>query len=414
MSGAGVRWEAFTIAVQLIAVASRAVMIPFNQSRFDDLKCTQLCFGFLTSARSALQLVGSPALGRVSDAYGRRVAFVVACLGNVLSLTMMAMTDSIMGFGLSIVPAALLSDTFSIAKAVVADCMPTASTQERSGPLGRLGAATGVGLALGPVLAGTRLLETYTQACLAGIALNGAALAVVTAGDWPVARAEEQPEEGVWSLRSHAAHLFRMVGDASPAMRLLLLLRFGMTLAFHVFNVVLMPSLKSKFGLGPKEMGLLMGGVGIFYTGSQLVVAPAAISFVQRRGEVAQKRLVLVCVAVMAAGRAAAYLSHNMHTAGSAMVLVIMALGTLNTFISARVSLLAADDALGATFGLFEAAEKVAGISGPLLGGVLAHVQPDTGPVIFVLLGYVALLVVIGHRWVDAMEASSQGKEKAL
>ena len=270
-------WQAFTIAVQLIAVSSRAVMIPFNQSRFDDLQCKAICFGALTSSRSALQLVGSPVLGRVSDAYGRRFAFVIACFGNMLSLALMAMTDSILGFAFAIIPAALLSDTFSISKAVVADRMPKATTEARSGVMGKLGAATGVGLAMGPILAATKFLETYTQACLAGAALNVVALLVVFAGTWPVpdAKLQANEEEKSWNLRSHASSLIGMVKGATPAIRLLLGLRFGMTLAFHVFNVVLMPSLKAKFGLGPKQLGMIMGGVGIFYTFSQLVVAKA-------------------------------------------------------------------------------------------------------------------------------------------
>ena len=94
------------------------------------------------------------------------------------------------------------------------------------------------------------------------------------------------------------------------------------------------------------------------------------------------------------------------------MVIVIMALGTLNTFISARVSSLAQEDALGATFGLFEAAEKVAGITGPLLGGVLSQVN-DMGPVIAVSLGYLVLLEIVRRKWCEVMVNMVEGKAKA-
>ena len=116
------------LAASTFAVMGSAVLIPFRQGRNDDLGCTKLCLGAMTSTKSSLQLLGSPAIGRFSDAVGRKPAFGLACVGNVLSLLVFAWTDSVAGLFLSQVPQALLSDLFGVAKAVVADHTPADDT----------------------------------------------------------------------------------------------------------------------------------------------------------------------------------------------------------------------------------------------------------------------------------------------
>ena len=56
---------------------------------------------------------------------------------------------------------------------------------------------------------------------------------------------------------------------------------------------------------------------------------------------------------------------------------MILSLGVLNTFLSTRVSQLTDADKLGTLFGLFESIEKLAGIGGPLIGGVLAQLDEN-------------------------------------
>ena len=186
-----------------LATAGSAVLIPFRQGRLDDLGCAKLCLGGMTSTRSVLQLVGAPALGRFSDTHGRGAAFAVAVCGNCASLVLFACTNSIVGLYISFIPQALLADRFGVMKAVVTDMTPetddgnspsagegqetnekvddaaTATTAVRAGVLGRLGAATGVGLMLGPVI-GSRVLNGHYQAAALGIIANLAMLAAVS------------------------------------------------------------------------------------------------------------------------------------------------------------------------------------------------------------------------------------------
>jgi MFS family permease len=184
------------------------------------------------------------------------------------------------------VPQALLSDLFGVSKAVVGDHTPSSDAGQRSAVLGKLGAATGVGLMLGPAMGGKLLADRY-QACAVGIVANLLVMVVVTfipqaphiaeaqREDSAPATAESKQEDWAATLRrgisAAAENCNRIVSlgrSASPAVQLLLALRFSLSLGFHIFNVSFMPSLKARFDMGPKDFGAFMGVVVRFHTDS--------------------------------------------------------------------------------------------------------------------------------------------------
>jgi len=312
------------LAASTFAVMGSAVLIPFRQGRNDDLGCTKLCLGAMTSTKSSLQLLGSPAIGRFSDAVGRKPAFGLACVGNVLSLLVFAWTDSVAGLFLSQVPQALLSDLFGVAKAVVADHTPADDTvraplqsapppiphrprdcrwsdrasdrsqERRSALLGRLGAATGVGLMLGPAFGGMLLADHY-QACAFGVCANVLVFCAVSflppAPHLAAAEASPTPSASdgggggvqarVRAVWENLCLIWALARDSSAAVRLLLALRFCLTLGFHVYNVAFMPSLRARFDMGPKDFGKFMGLVvrlfptSLFVLGAQVLCCPS-------------------------------------------------------------------------------------------------------------------------------------------
>lgn len=271
-------WQWPLMLASVLATCGSAVLIPFRQGRLDELGCTKLCLGSVQSSRSALQLIGSPALGRFSDVYGRQMAYTVACTGNILSLVLFAVTNSIPGLFLMQVPQALLSDLFGVSKAVVGDHTPSSDAGQRSAVLGKLGAATGVGLMLGPAVGGKVLVDRY-QACGVGIVANLLVMVVVTfipqaphitktqhQGSGPVAEPNKEGwtaalQRGVAAAAENCSRIVSLGRSASPAVQLLLALRFSLSLGFHMFNVSFMPSLKARFDMGPKDFGAFMGVV---------------------------------------------------------------------------------------------------------------------------------------------------------
>jgi MFS family permease len=129
-------------------MAGFIVLNPYQTARRAELDCGPVCLGSMTSAYSALGLVGAPLVGALSDNQGRRFALALGTFASILSLIIMGTTFSLAGLWLSLVPGALLAHNFTVTKAVVADLAPH---EERAGMMGKFGLAAGLGFMAGPV-----------------------------------------------------------------------------------------------------------------------------------------------------------------------------------------------------------------------------------------------------------------------
>ena len=105
-------------------MAGFIVMNPYQTTRRAELDCGAVCLGSMTSAYSALGLIGAPLAGALSDSQGRRFALVLGTVASIVSLAIAGATYSLVGMWLSLIPGALLSHNFTVTKAVVADLAP--------------------------------------------------------------------------------------------------------------------------------------------------------------------------------------------------------------------------------------------------------------------------------------------------
>ena len=72
----------FAAGLVTLSMVGLSVTFPHAQARRDELGCDALCYGAMMSARSALHLVGSVLVGRLSDLCGRKGAMWLALLGG--------------------------------------------------------------------------------------------------------------------------------------------------------------------------------------------------------------------------------------------------------------------------------------------------------------------------------------------
>jgi MFS family permease len=100
-------------------------------------------------------LIGAPALAKLSDRIGRRHAYVLSLALFVSGSTMVALAPSFSGLLLGrIVQAVGAGGIFPVASAVIADVFPV---ERRGRVLGLIGAVFGLAFVLGPVLGGVLL-----------------------------------------------------------------------------------------------------------------------------------------------------------------------------------------------------------------------------------------------------------------
>lgn len=339
----------------------------FAQARRDELGCGAACIGAITSASSALRLVGAVLIGRLSDRLGRRPMLWLALFGCAMSVAISLTLDSLLGLWLSMVPSSLLNQNNSVLKALFSDYATDvgATEVERASGLGRLGMAFGISFIAGPVLAMTVVTSYYQSLVVSGVctALSGIFVALL-----PAPRVA--PASDTVSKRSFVAgvvHFLHPPVMSRGGARLVVALRLFAGLAFHVFQVIWSVSLKERFAFGPQDYATFMGIVGWSYALSQGLIAKQLIKYCNGN----TVPLALACVVLLGLGRPIALWTLDLRVVYAMFCAMVVALGVLNTLITSACSSIASQDELGGLFGILDATENLTGIVGPLLGGVL-------------------------------------------
>ena len=137
-----------TIFVNLVGFGIIIPLLPFYAQTFG---ASPLTIGLLFAVFSACQLVAAPALGDLSDKYGRRPILIFSLAGTVVSFVMLAMAHSIAMLFVARIVDGLSGGNISTARAYVAD---VTEPKDRARAYGLIGAAFGLGFIMGPALSG--------------------------------------------------------------------------------------------------------------------------------------------------------------------------------------------------------------------------------------------------------------------
>src|SRR5207302_7629976 len=164
-----------TMFVNLIGFGIIIPLLPFYAESFG---ATPLVIGLLFAVFSVCQLVAAPALGDISDRYGRRPVLIFSLAGTVLSFVMLALAHTVTMLFLARAVDGLSGGNISTARAYVAD---VTAPGDRARAYGLIGAAFGLGFILGPALTGVLARISYTAPIWAAAAITLVATAVAWA-----------------------------------------------------------------------------------------------------------------------------------------------------------------------------------------------------------------------------------------
>lgn len=151
------------VLVDLLGFGIVLPLLPYTASRFD---ASALAIGLLYSVYSFAQLVFSPLWGGWSDRIGRRPIMLISTAGSVGSYVLFAFSSSLTLLFLSRLFAGIMGGNISAAQAYVAD---VTEPSERAKGMGLIGAAFGIGFALGPAISGSLLLPRVHEALARGL-----------------------------------------------------------------------------------------------------------------------------------------------------------------------------------------------------------------------------------------------------
>ncbi|MBN1640691.1 MAG: MFS transporter [Anaerolineae bacterium] len=246
------------------------LIIPIFPFYVEALGASGRHLGLLVATAALLEFVFAPLWGSVSDRTGRKPILIVGMIGYALSSLLFGLSTRLwMLFVSRALSGVLSSAATATAMAYVSD---STSDERRGGGLGILGAASGLGMILGPGIGGwlgsTALsLPFYVAAGMALVALVLIALLL------PESLPPEARQHGTGGLatvqvRTLWASLWSPVG---LLLFMLFLVSFGLTNFESVFGLYA----ADRYGYGPERVGVILVVIGIVSTvGKATLIGP--------------------------------------------------------------------------------------------------------------------------------------------
>ena len=238
-----------TVFVNLVGFGIIIPLLPFYAETFG---ASPLTIGFLFAAFSLAQLVAAPALGALSDRYGRRPLLIVSLIGTVVSFAMLAVAKSLAMLFAARVVDGLSGGNITIARAYIAD---VTEPQDRARAFGMLGAAFGLGFVVGPGLAGVFAQISYTAPIWAAAAVT--MVAVAMAWFWLPETVHLASAAGVSPVRAIPAVFGR------PPLRRLLMADLIYWSSFAACTTTFALFASRRFGFDVTQTGYVLAAFGV-------------------------------------------------------------------------------------------------------------------------------------------------------
>ena len=234
-------------------------------------------YGLFGTIWALMQFLCSPAVGALSDRFGRRPVVLLSNLGLGLDYVLMALAPDLTWLFVGRVIAGITAASISAAGAYIADVTPP---EKRAGSFGLIGVAFGLGFVMGPalggVLGGIDLHLPFWVA--AGLSLANAAYGFFVL---PESLPHERRRVFSWARANPVGALVLL--RSHPQLSGLAVVHFLYTLAHNVLPSVFVLYTAYRYGWDERTIGLTMGGFGIAIIVVQgVIVKPAVARFGER------------------------------------------------------------------------------------------------------------------------------------
>lgn len=277
-----------TLGVVMLGFGMVMPIMPFY---VESMGASAMDLGLLVAISPFIQLVASPLWGDVSDRRGRKPLLIVGLLGYGLSMLLFGLSTKLwMLFVARGVGALLSAATMPTTMAYISD---STSDHDRAGGMGALGAATGLGMVLGPALGGLLGGESLSTPFFLTAAVCLLTLLLVL-----LFLPESLPPEARRRTADRAKpaaqvrDLWRaLFGHLGALLLMAFLVSFGLTNFQGIFGYYAL----KRFGYGTEEVGWILTVVGIVAALAQGVLTGPLC---RRWGEAALIKATLLASAV--------------------------------------------------------------------------------------------------------------------
>ena len=336
------------------------------------------------------QFFAAPIWGRISDSIGRKPVLVISLIATVLGYVALAFADTMWTIGGARLFAGLMAGNIAVAFAYVTD---VTTRENRAKGMGILGAAAGMGFVFGPAIGG--LLagsdpNTVNFTMIAGIAAVLAAIALVGTvfvlkeslpedqrRPWGQAN-EAHPFQDLTSVLSRTVFLFLIISS--------FLIIFGQSLMETTFALFS----SRQFGFGPREVGLLFGGIGMIAA----IVQGGGMAYLAKR--FSERNLTIFGVLCSSLGLAGMGLAETVPMLIAGCIVMAIGFGVFSPALSSLVSHEAGEQDKGVVMGVYQASQSLGRMTAPLISGaIFSGVGINAPMLIGALLGAPCVLFVL-------------------
>ena len=251
---------AFILVSAMLDIMAMGIVVPVLPALIEEFAGSGARAGAINGAMVALwalmQFVCAPAVGSLSDRYGRRPVVLVSTAGLAADYALMAMAPDLWWLAAGRIIAGVTSASFTVTYAYMADITPP---ERRSRAFGLVGAAFSAGFVLGPLVGGalggvSPRAPFWVAAAMSGLAFVYGLLVLP----------ESLPPERRTAFSWRKANPFGALALLRSERGLFALgaVTFLVDFAHHVFSAVFVLYAAHRFGWGPWEVGLLLALVG--------------------------------------------------------------------------------------------------------------------------------------------------------
>lgn len=273
----------FTMVVVMMGFGMIIPILPFYIIEFG---AGGSAMGLLMATYAVMQFIFSPIWGGVSDRIGRKPVLMIGVLGNAIAQILFGFSTELwMLIAARVLAGILSSATLPTAMAYIGD---STSEKDRGGGMGMIGAAMGVGMVLGPGIAGW--MASYSLSApfflAAGLSLLALLFLFIFLPESLPAEQRKLTLGGINGpqLKELWKALFSPIG-------FLLLLSFLVSFGLTNFESVFGLYANSSYGYGPQQVGGLLTFIGLV---SAIVQGGLTGPFTRRWGEVSVIKISLL------------------------------------------------------------------------------------------------------------------------
>lgn len=373
-----------TLLLDMIGIG---MLIPVIPSLFTDpqsisflltgysIKAQYLIAGLVTALFGLMQFISAPILGELSDMYGRKKLLTIGV--GVLALSQLLFAAGIALHSLIVILfsraiAGIAGANFSIAQATIAD---VTTPENRARNFGLIGAAFGIGFAIGPVLGGTLVGATGNAALpfiIAGIL--GIINVLSVTFFLPETHHVRSERKNVTFLRAlyNIKHAYE-----DQNIRPFYVASFFMMLGFGFFTSFIPILLSKQFDFSESMTGVYFGFIGVWIIFAQMVVVRILSRVYPDESRLFYALpIVSLCILLQPFVPNAMYLYFIVPIQSCAFALVTTSIPTL-------ISKRAGPEKQGATLGINSSLQALSQTIAPISAGFVSGILGIASPFVF-------------------------------